>query len=109
MKLLRADGAWLIDDVGRPDLSDCTDVDLESSVVTNALPVARLGLAVGETGRALAAWVHADLTVERLEQTYTRLDARRYDYASHHQGFRAVLEYGGDGLIVDYPGIACRA
>ena len=107
--LTRADGTWLIDGVTRPDLFDCPDVDLESSAVTNALPVARLGLAVGESGRALAAWVRADLTVERLEQTYTRLDERRYDYVSHYDGFSAVLEYGDDGLVVDYPGIAVRA
>jgi uncharacterized protein len=107
--LWRNGGTWRVDDVTRPDLSECPDVDLESSAVTNALPVARLGLAVGETGRALAAWVRADLTVERLEQTYTRLDERRYDYVSHHDGFRAVLEYGADGLIVEYPGIAVRA
>ena len=107
--LTRAGDAWLLDGVSRPDLSECPDVDLESSVVTNALPVARLGLDVGESGRALAAWVRADLSVERLEQTYTRLDERRYDYVSHYDGFRTVLEYGDDGLIVDYPGIAIRA
>ena len=107
--LTRAGATWLIDGVARPDLSECPDVDLESSAVTNALPVARLGLEVGETARALAAWVRADLTVERLEQTYTRLDERRYDYVSHYDGFRAVLEYCDDGLIVDYPGIAIRA
>ena len=107
--LARAGDTWRIDGVTRPDLSGCPDVDLESSVVTNALPVARLGLTVGESGRALAAWVRADLTVERLEQTYTRLDERRYDYVSHHDGFSTVLEYGPDGLIVDYPGIAVRA
>jgi hypothetical protein len=100
---------WLIDGVTRPDLSECPDVDLESSAVTNALPVARLGLEVGETARAHAAWVRTDLTVERLEQTYTRLDERHYDYVSHSDGFRTVLEYCGDGLIVDYPGIAIRA
>ena len=89
-------------------LSECPDVDLESSAVTNAL-VARLGLEVGETARALAAWVRADLTVERLEQTYTRVDERRYDYLSHYDGFRTTLEYSADGLIVHYPGIAIRA
>jgi hypothetical protein len=57
----------------------------------------------------MAAWVRADLTVQRLEQTYTRLDERRYDYVSHYDGFRAVLEFGDDGLVVDYPGIATRA
>jgi uncharacterized protein len=107
--LTRAGATWLIDGVARPDLSECPDVDLESSVVTNALPVARLRLEIGETARALAAWVRADLTVERLEQTYTRLDERRYDYVSHHDGFRTVLEYCADGLIADYPGIAIRA
>jgi uncharacterized protein len=107
--LSRADGSWLVDGVARPDLSECPDVDLESSVVTNALPVARLRLAVGESGHAHAAWVRADLRVERLEQTYTRLDGRRYDYVSHYDGFHAVLEYGDDGLIVDYPGIGARA
>jgi uncharacterized protein len=107
--LTRVGDTWLIDGVARPDLSECPDVDLESSAVTNALPVARLGLAVGETGRAPAAWVRADLTVERLEQTYTRLDERRYAYVSHDNGFRTVLEYGADGLIVEYPGIATRA
>ena len=107
--LTRAGDTWLVDGVTRSDLSECPDVDLESSAVTNALPVARLGLAVGESGRALAAWVRTDLSVKRLEQTYTRLDERRYDYVSHHDGFRTVLEYGADGLIVDYPGIAIRA
>jgi uncharacterized protein len=106
--MTRAGNTWLIDGVARPDLSECPDVDLESSAVTNGLPVARLGLAVGETGRALAAWVRADLTVERLEQTYTRLDELRYEYISHDDGFRTVLEYGDDGLIVHYPGIAIR-
>ena len=107
--LTRAGDAWLIDGVARPDLSESPDVDLESSAVTNALPVARLEPTVGEPVRALAAWVRADLTVERLEQTYTRLDERRYDYVSHYDGFRTVLEFGDDGLIVDYPGIAIRA
>jgi uncharacterized protein len=107
--LARVGGVWTVDDIERPDLADCPDIDLESSAVTNALPIARLSLAVGETGRALAAWVRADLTVERLEQTYTRLDEHRYDYISHYDDLRVVLEYSDDGLILDYPGIAARA
>ena len=109
LMLARAGGVWTVDDMERSDLADCPDIDLESSAVTNALPLARLRLAVGESGRAMAAWVRADLTVQRLEQTYTRLDERRYDYVSHYDGFRAVLEFGDDGLVVDYPGIATRA
>jgi hypothetical protein len=42
---------------------------------------------------APAAYVRAlELSVIRLEQTYRRLDDRRYDYTSEAD-FRAVLEY----------------
>jgi hypothetical protein len=52
--------------------------------------------------------VRADLRVERLEQRYTRLDARRYEYFSPASGFEAVLVYDDDRLVRDYPGIALR-
>jgi hypothetical protein len=46
--------------------------------------------------------------VERLEQTYRRLDERRYDYESPAFGFRAELVHDDDGLVREYPGIATR-
>jgi uncharacterized protein len=56
-----------------------------------------------------AAYVRAlDLCVRRLDQTYRRLDDRRYDYTSEGGDFRAVLEYDAAGLIVNHPGIAVR-
>ena len=62
----------------------------------------------GEVTEAPAAYVRAlDLSVTRLDQTYRRLDDRRYDYTSEAD-FRAVLKYDAAGLIVDYPGIAVR-
>jgi hypothetical protein len=47
LTLLEADGAgrWLVDGVPAPCLDGCLDVDLESSAMTNALPVRRMGLA----------------------------------------------------------------
>src|ERR687887_101397 len=51
----------------------------------------------------------AAAAIRSLDRTYPRLDERRYDYVSHNDGFHAVLEYGDDGLIVSYPGIAARA
>jgi uncharacterized protein len=107
---LEGDGAgrWRVDGVPAPELEGCLDVDLEASACTNCLPVRRLALGVGERAEASAAYVRAaDLRVERLEQTYLRLDSGRYDYAS--PDFRAVLAYDEHGLIVDYPGIAVRA
>ena len=74
---LEADGAgrWRINGAAAPALDGCLDVDLESSALTNAFPVHRLGLEIGEHAQAPAAYVRAvHLGVERLEQRYVRLD-----------------------------------
>lgn len=112
---LESDGAgrWLIDGGPAPHLDGCLDVDLEASAFTNAFPVRRLELEVGESAAAPTAWVRAvDLRVERLEQTYARLpddgDRLRYDYAAPDLGFRCVLVYDESGLVLDYPGLAVR-
>lgn len=113
---LESDGAghWLVDGSNAPHLDGCMDVDLESSAVTNALPVHRMNLRVGEAAGAPAAYVRAlGLTAERLEQVYLRIadeDARqRYEYSAPAFGFTSHLRYDDSGLLVDYPGIAIRA
>jgi hypothetical protein len=113
---LEADGAgrWLINGVAAPHLDGCLDVDLESSSLTNAFPAHRLGLEIGQEADAPAAWVRAlDLSVERVEQRYVRLDnegnRERYHYTAPGFGFECQLVYDEFGLILDYPGIAVRA
>jgi hypothetical protein len=113
--LLEGDGngEWLLDGERAPELDGCLEVDLEASAFTNAFPVRRLGLSVGERAEAPAAWVRMpDLRVERLEQTYARLPddggRSRYDYEAPALGFQAVITYDPDGLVRDYPGIAER-
>ena len=102
-------GAWHVDGEAAPGLSGCLDVDLEASAATNALPVQRLGLRVGERADAPAVYVRAPtLGVERLEQTYERIEDARYDYVSPAFDFRAILSYDRFGLVLDYPGIAVR-
>jgi hypothetical protein len=112
---LEADGTgvWRIDGKAAPGLAGCLDVDLEASACTNALPIRRLGLCVGELADAPAAYVRAPiLGVERLEQTYSRLpddgESARYEYVSPAFDFRAVLIYDRLGFVLDYPGIAVR-
>ena len=69
------EGTWTVGGEPAPHLDGCLDVDLEASVVTNALPVHRLKLLPGSAASTPAAYVRApDLTVERLEQRYERLD-----------------------------------
>jgi uncharacterized protein len=108
-----ADG-WRIDGDLARHLDGCRDIDLESSAMTNALPVHRLQLRAGARADAPAAYVRAaSLTVERLEQTYLRVTdqaaRQRYDYAAPAFDFTCRLVYDEDGLVRDYPGIAVRA
>ena len=106
-------GRWRVDGIPVLHLDGCLDVDLESSAMTNAFPVHRLDLGVGESSGAPAAYVRAlDLSIERLEQTYARLPdeggLQQYDYESPAFDFRCRLTYDESGLGVSYPGIATR-
>jgi hypothetical protein len=107
-------GSWRVDGNQTDALSGCFDVDLEASACTNALPIMRSRLEVGEAADAPAVYVRApDLGVERLEQRYVRLpnsgERARFDYAAPSFDFNAVLVYDESGLVLDYPGIAVRA
>jgi hypothetical protein len=113
---LEADGAghWRIGEMPAGHLDGCLDVDLESSSLTNAFPVHRLGLEIGELAEAPAAYVRAlDLSVERLEQRYLRLDddgeRQRYLYTAPAFEFECELSYDEFGLVLEYPGVAVRA
>ena len=107
-------GRWRVDGHPAPHLDGCLDVDLESSALTNALPVRRLGLLAGTSAQAPAASVRAlDLRVERLEQHYARTDEQtrrqHYEYRAPAFDFSCQLVYDEAGLLLAYPGIAVRA
>ena len=113
---LEADGAghWLVNGEHAPQLDGCLDVDLESSALTNALPIRRLGLTVAAQAQAPAAYVRAvGLAVSRLDQTYRRTPdhtaGQCYDYRAPAFDFEGRLVYDQHGLVLDYPGIAVRA
>lgn len=109
-----AEGRWTVDGSLVPELTGCLDVDLEASSLTNAFPVRRLALGVGDRSAAPAAYVRAlDLRVERLEQQYERLgdaaDGRlRFDYTCPRFHIRCLLEYDRSGIVLAYPGLAVR-
>lgn len=106
-------GRWHVDGVARPELDGCMDVDLESSAMTNALPVHRLDLRPGDDAEAPAVYVRAlGLGTERLEQRYRCLDRDAsgwrvaYDAPVFH--VRCELRYDASGLVTTYPGLAER-
>ena len=93
---------WWRDDARLPDMDGLVDVDLSVTPATNTLPIGRLGLDVGASAAVDAVWVRfPELTLERLPQRYTRLDARRYRYESGG-AFVAELEVDVHDLVVRY-------
>lgn len=107
-------GRWQVSGEAAAQLDGCLDIDLESSAMTNALPVHRMDLRPGDRASAPAAYVRAlDLSAERLDQDYVRAADegrhQRYDYAAPAFGFACRLVYDESGLVLDYPGIAVRA
>lgn len=96
-------GIWTINAAPAPALKGCTDIDLGCSPSTNTLPIRRSHLAVGASTTIKAAWVRFPaLEVVKAAQTYTRLDASTYRYASGD--FSAELTVDDDGLVVQYAG-----
>ena len=101
-----ADGAWCANGAVQLHVRGCVDVDLGFSPSTNLLPIRRLKLAVGEHAAVRAAWVRfPELTLELLEQTYTRTAEHTYLYESANGTFRRELTVSADGFVIDYPGL----
>lgn len=99
-----AKGEWTANGAPAPHLNSCDDVDLEFSPVTNLLPIRRLQLDVGAAAPVRTAWVRfPEVTVEVLEQVYTRVAPDRYLYESAGGTFRRELTVDAVGLVLDYP------
>jgi hypothetical protein len=99
-------GHWRRDGEDMPELAGCTDVDLEVTPATNALPVNRLRLPVGGRHEILAAWVRfPTLRVIPARQSYERLAESRYRYTSLDSGFTAIVDVDADGIPTEYEGI----
>jgi len=94
---------WWTDGDELPMLRGSTDVDLLSSPVTNSLPIRRLSLRKGESRWVRAAWVKLpEMSVQPLDQEYTRLGASIYRYRSA-SGFTTRIKVDVFGLVVNYP------
>jgi hypothetical protein len=85
------------------------DIDLNFSPSTNLLPIRRLDLAVGATAAVRAAWLRfPSFKLEVLDQSYTRLESRRYRYESAGGRFVADVTVDDAGVVIDYGDIWSR-
>jgi uncharacterized protein len=99
-------GEWTVGGVPATILKGCDDIDLGFTPATNLLPIRRLGLPIGGKAAVRAAWVRfPELTLEVLDQVYTRLAGDRYLYESAGGSFRRELRVNDVGFVVDYPGL----
>ena len=102
---IRREGVrWLMNGVEMPQLDGCEDIDLGFSPATNLIPIRRLALKVGESAKVRAAWLRfPELTLELLEQTYTRTSEDSYRYESGYGKFRRDLKVDANGMVLEYP------
>jgi hypothetical protein len=102
LTLLRdAKGGWTGDGLPLRALRGCTDVDLGLSPSTHTLPLRRLRLPIGASAGINVARIRfPGLAVEKLAQTYTRVDEFTYRHASG--SLVADLTVDDDGLVIAY-------
>ena len=121
-----ADGEWSADRGERetevesaplPDLHEAVDCDLALCPLTNTMPILRDDL-IGRAHRRevgafeyVMAWVSVpDLIVHRSEQRYSVSDPVEGEAGAlvHFatDGFSTTLQVDGNGLMVNYPGLA---
>jgi Uncharacterized protein conserved in bacteria len=104
LKLSVNGGTWNHAERGPlPELAHCIDVDIELTPATNALPINRLKLVVGESVEIRAAWIRVPtLSVIAARQRYDRLSENTYLYTSLASGFQAEIDVDQYGLPVRY-------
>ena len=109
------DGVWLVDHGGgakRSEFAGAVDVNVESTVLFNALPVRRLGLhrKAGEHELPVVWVALPDLSVRLVRESYRTVSINE---GSAVIGFtrdsvETDLTVDASGLVVDYPGLATR-
>jgi hypothetical protein len=93
-----------VNDVERPEVSGCIDLDLNFSPSTNVIPIRRLGLPIGQERRFRAAWLRfPSFSLEPLEQLYRRIDVETYRYESAGGRFFTEIKVNSTGLVTEYP------
>ncbi|MFA0813882.1 putative glycolipid-binding domain-containing protein [Microbulbifer epialgicus] len=104
IEIKKANGIWYFNEVKKPEIKDCIDIDLGFSPSTNLLPIRRLSLRCGQSAKIRAAWLQfPSMSLVPSEQIYTRESATRYRYESLSSSFRATLDVNEDGFVMNYP------
>jgi hypothetical protein len=97
---------WFLDGKRLEAFTGLIDIDLGITPSTNTLPINRLNLEVGKSAEFTAVWVRfPELTIEPLDQRYTRLDEDTYRYENADESFSANLFIDKSGIVESYGNI----
>jgi uncharacterized protein len=100
------DQGWTVNGESRPDLADALDCDLQSSPLTNTMPILR---EEGGPAELVMAWVSVPaLEVSVSRQRYEPMEDGRVRFVSLDSDFTSELELDEDRLLVRYPRLAER-
>ena len=98
------EGVWYLADEEIKSVEGCIDIDLNFSPITNLLPIRRLDLKDGDAQSVSAAWLRfPSFELERLEQSYSRIDRSTVKYESRDGEFVRELKVNAAGLVLEYP------
>ena len=101
-----ATGLWTLNGVAAAGLEACADLDFGFTPATNILQLRRLGLAVGRSAEAPAAWLDVpEGVLQLLPQRYERRSELTYWYEAPTAGYSGLLEIGPEGFVRRYPGL----
>lgn len=71
---------------------------------TNALPINRLNLAIGESKEIAVLYINPiEERFTRVVQRYERLSETTYHYKNLWSDFESTIEVDTDGLVTNYP------
>lgn len=109
------DGLWLVDSgrgAERTDFDGAADIDVDSCVLFNTLPVRRLNLhrEAGEHDLPVVFVKLPDLSVRLVRQTYRTVSLDPDGAVVHYTSgdFHADISVDADALVRDYPGLSRR-
>jgi hypothetical protein len=101
-----AGGLWSLNGETVTGLDDCVDLDFGFTPATNAFPLRRLALSVGQAENVASAWLDVSTgALERLTQRYERRSADTYWYESPRFEYAALLRVSANGFVRSYPGL----
>lgn len=96
---------WTVDDAPRPDLADCSEIDLSVTPFCNTFPIQRLGIAPAFELTLDVIYIDAaDMSASKSRQSYVREapDHVRYIDRGRYAGFEADIRIDSASLVSRY-------